>query len=511
MNDKSKKKTLSDMISMLRHSGCRLRGALSVLSVVVVGLVFFFDDVFDLPMQIIAVFTAVTAIFSFCYKWATRESNTKYSRVDEALIIALWGFGTAAVLFDGRVLHLEVYFQTITAVAVMYVLLVAFRIERLVRRTGEEEELTMDMVNRILASREILWKPVSDAISTLREDEERRLGYSKFQFSDFDENDRFIENQDERNVFLREQLRSEIKKAYESGEKRDLFYELFNPDHSKILEVTPEEYKPPLYVYDPPWDADDVNPWDADDVNDGWSLSKDSAIAILTCDEHLLAEKQKEIVDIMDSEVGLEIFNYAKRMVKILDEIMEKIIDLNSVDEITELYDNERHRLPRHDNISRCDNDKFQEYVENATKEIKDLRHHIEKFIVSKQHAQGSGEKIAIGILGGVFIALMQLGFPEGVVGAGALAVNLFSILTSTIVVFLFCTILDLERDRQAPIYERGYTYNYDTYEFDSRIIIRKPPHPKWQKWILGICLLMVAVYTVLLWDKQVNLLAFLH
>ena len=68
--------------------------------------------------------------------------------VDHVLIVSLWFFGAIGVLFIDRALHLEIYFQTITALAVMYVLLVAFRIDRLVRRTAEEEELTLDLMGK---------------------------------------------------------------------------------------------------------------------------------------------------------------------------------------------------------------------------------------------------------------------------------------------------------------------------------------------------------------------------
>ncbi len=276
-------------------------------------------------------------------------------------------------------------------------------------------------------------------------------------------------------------LEEEINRANETRK-----YELFFYEHG-------EEYGE-IVVHSSNTDDEFINRFDALDL--------------VICDEYLLAEKRDEIVNIIDGETGNdgktgnEIFDYATDKGDKLDKIMEKIKNLNSVDDIAELYnkviDLKVIDLPRHDVSSR--DDKFNEYVESATKEIKDLRFHIEKFIVSKQHAQGSGEKIAIGILGGVLIALMQLGFPEGVTGAGALAVDLFSILTSTIIVFLFCTIFDLERDRQAPIYDANRS-----------LVIRKPPPPIWQKWNFGICLFMVIVYTVLLWDKQMNLLAFLH
>ena len=81
--------------------------------------------------------------------------KTQIRFVDHALIVSLWVFGAIGVLFSGSALHLEIYFQTITALAVMYVLLVAFRIDRLVRRTAEEEELALDLMGTAIDWRTI--------------------------------------------------------------------------------------------------------------------------------------------------------------------------------------------------------------------------------------------------------------------------------------------------------------------------------------------------------------------
>ena len=96
------------------------------------------------------------------------DSVTQTRLVDQALIVSLWVFGAIGVLFIDRALHLEIYFQTITALAVMYVLLVAFRIDRLVRRTAEEEELTLDLMGKALYWRTIYKRDVEAVIGPWR-------------------------------------------------------------------------------------------------------------------------------------------------------------------------------------------------------------------------------------------------------------------------------------------------------------------------------------------------------
>ena len=47
-------------------------------------------------------------------------------------------------------LHIDVYYQTATIIITMYVLLVAFRAERFVRRTNHEEELSLELAQRMM-------------------------------------------------------------------------------------------------------------------------------------------------------------------------------------------------------------------------------------------------------------------------------------------------------------------------------------------------------------------------
>ena len=72
----------------------------------------------------------------------------------KSLIIGLWGFGTWTYLAPVSTVDIEAYFQIIAIVATMYILLVSFRLDRLVRRTTSEEELSLELAEKISA---IIW------------------------------------------------------------------------------------------------------------------------------------------------------------------------------------------------------------------------------------------------------------------------------------------------------------------------------------------------------------------
>ena len=135
------------------------------------GLLLIFGDAYDLYSKMVVVFSLfVTASLVFYNYQADNPDNpdhlykTEPRFVDQALIVSLWVFGAIGVLLKDWVLNLEIYFQTITALAVMYVLLVAFRIDRLVRRTAEEEELTLDLMGEAMYWRTIYQRDVEAVI-----------------------------------------------------------------------------------------------------------------------------------------------------------------------------------------------------------------------------------------------------------------------------------------------------------------------------------------------------------
>ena len=120
-------------------------------------------------MVVVVLFVLVIVFLVFYNKRAYDPNPApRYKKdprfVDQALIVSLWFFGALGVLVSGLKLHLEIYFQTITALAVMYVLLVAFRIDRLVRRTAEEEDLTLDLMGEALYWRTIYQRDVEAVI-----------------------------------------------------------------------------------------------------------------------------------------------------------------------------------------------------------------------------------------------------------------------------------------------------------------------------------------------------------
>ena len=69
----------------------------------------------------------------------------------KALIISLWGFGTWVYLIPGSTINIETYFQIVAIASTMYILLVSFRLDRLVRRTTAEEELSLELFEKISA------------------------------------------------------------------------------------------------------------------------------------------------------------------------------------------------------------------------------------------------------------------------------------------------------------------------------------------------------------------------
>ena len=65
----------------------------------------------------------------------------------QALVVALWVCGVA--VYIRPIWHATVFYDSITLVATMFILIVSFRIDRLVRRTSEEDKITMDIMQQI--------------------------------------------------------------------------------------------------------------------------------------------------------------------------------------------------------------------------------------------------------------------------------------------------------------------------------------------------------------------------
>ena len=80
------------------------------------------------------------------------EQRTAY----QSLVIALWGCGV--IVYFRPVLHVPVFYEAMTVVATMFVLILSFRINRLVERTSTEDRITTD-----------IWHKISSLSSDLRD------------------------------------------------------------------------------------------------------------------------------------------------------------------------------------------------------------------------------------------------------------------------------------------------------------------------------------------------------
>ena len=65
----------------------------------------------------------------------------------QALMIALWFCG--AVVYLRPIWNAPVFYESMTLVATLFILILSFRIDRLVRRTSEEDKITMDIMQQI--------------------------------------------------------------------------------------------------------------------------------------------------------------------------------------------------------------------------------------------------------------------------------------------------------------------------------------------------------------------------
>ena len=65
----------------------------------------------------------------------------------QSLVVALWICGVA--VYFRPIWNAPVFYESMTLVATMFILILSFRIDRLVRRTSEEDEMTMDIIQQI--------------------------------------------------------------------------------------------------------------------------------------------------------------------------------------------------------------------------------------------------------------------------------------------------------------------------------------------------------------------------
>ena len=358
--------------------------------------------------------------------------TTQIHFVDYALIVSLWVFGAIGVLFSGSALHLEIYFQTITALAVMYVLLVAFRIDRLVRRTAEEEELALDLMQTAINCRTIYRRDIEDVVGPWRK--------------------------------LNEETMEEVEKIV-------------------------------------------IEKWNETD-SDG--RAKDLGMELKDMGDALAEDNKELFCRFIENEDKIKKCATDLLAGKIMTEVMKKINKDKSVEELTTAY---RLSIMSINIIEDWEWEKKKANPQGRTSDtderivkLKEFQIDFTKFMNSKQQGNNPSELTAIGLIGFSLVALMHLGFPEGITGVGAFSVHLFTLFISTIVVFLFFNILDLENDRNRSLYDVGSNYS----ELWKGIIHCIYMSPR-KKWISTVSVVTAIVYVVLLWDKLVSSFSFLH
>ena len=390
------------------------------------------------------------------------DFEIKTRLVDQALIVSLWFFGAIGVLCSGLPLNLEIYFQTITALAVMYVLLVAFRIERLVRRTEDEEEFRLDLMEEALQWHTIYRRDIEAVIVPWRQAnkeakkkveeiviEEIVLGKSNFTRRELAIMGRELASMDHTKENFREIIMGQENKDDESKRKKLAtdFLAL-----RLIIEI--------------------MEKIDTDESGKGLANSYRRSMADINWIGRWETEKANWIEE---WETGKA--NKTEKAKGKTSDTDERIVKLN----------------------------KFQS--------------HFTRLINSRQQGNNLTELIAIGLIGFALVALMNLGFPgipeetggiERITGFGAFSVHLFTLFTSTIVVFLFFNILDLGSDRRRPLHKVVPDYFGSDYRGpdylgpDSSSELWKGPiyrgyWPPSGNWISAVSVFTTIVYVVLL------------
>ena len=355
-------------------------------------------------------------------------------RVDQALIVSLWVFGAIGVLFRDWVLNLEIYFQTITALAVMYVLLVAFRIDRLVRRTAEEEEFMLDLMDKAVNCHTIYRHDVEDVIVSWR-------GLCKETKEKVE--DHVIEK-------LNESRKKEEGIDFMRRELANMGVELaWNENLHKIM--LPENEKDKSKIEKCATDLlalrsiiEIMEKIDKDKFEKGLTDSYHRSMADINKIKRWETEKVKRSAPEMPS---------AKRRMQWLEKRLQEWEEENP--ELKKEFETEKAELEKQVQEWEKKKANHQKKADERIVKFKEFQSNFTKFINSRQHGNNHTELIATGLIGFVLVALMHLGVPkEGFERFGAFSVHLFTLFTSTIVVFLFFRILDLQIDRDRPLHD---------------------------------------------------------
>ena len=413
-------------------------------------------------------------------KYRTKARYTKFRPAYRFLIAALWLGGIVIYWRRGLPMDLEAYFQVGAITTTMYVLLVAFRMERLIRRTREEEELSLELAQNI------------NSLADFAKIRIRSEGYQHIS----DRNDflKMIEKfcddigaQDDESV-------DPVWRLIHHIENNSGFEEIKQETAvEKYLRALPDGQKDEAYrlATDPALAA---VIWQMKNLHDVASHAQEAGI-----DELKIAE----LMDLVKNWTRYSFTNYnimklyhisQNADVTVHERLHEKLTDGT----FTQYLDTEnrdkcesmaymlgqsiliRRQLEKFDKTDHGDTAKLRlDYIDTKThlkqmrevecdyqaktqgdenyecvETIQEIESDIDKFVNSKKQGANFGELIALAFLGYVAGAFLLFGVPV-IEDTGApiiVAVEVFAISLVAAIVFLFVNLLDLEHDRRTAI-----------------------------------------------------------
>ena len=405
------------------------------------------------------------------------------------LIAALWIGGIVVYWRGGLPMDLEAYFQVSAITTTMYVLLVAFRMERLIRRTREEEELSLELAQNI------------NSLADFAKIRIRSEGYQHIS---------------DRNIFLKmiEKFCDDI--GAQDDKSIDPVWRLIHhiENNSRFEEIKPEIAQEKYLQALPDGRIDEA-----------YRLATDPALAGVICQMENLHDvashaqeagidklKIAELMDLVKNWTRYSFNNYSimklyhisqNADVTVYERLHEKLTDGT----FTQYIDTEnrekcesmaymlgqsiliRRQLEKFDKTDHGDTVKLRlDYIDVKThlkemreaecdyqaknqaktqgdenyecvKTIQEIESDIDKFVNSKKQGANFGELIALAFLGCVAGAFLLLGVPV-IEDTGApiiAAVEVFAISLVAAMVFLFVNLLDLEYDRRTAIMGQSF------------------------------------------------------
>lgn len=139
-------------------------------------------------------------------------------------------------------------------------------------------------------------------------------------------------------------------------------------------------------------------------------------------------------------------------------------------------------------------------------REIGEIEAMIDAHAHSKQQGINFSELAALLVFAAITAGLAMLSRPAELAGWGGFLVEAFTTLLAALVVFLFFNVLDLQRDRRAPILaktERPPKPGQTTPRIVYGVAFRDPAKRIFERWLSVIlCAAIAAAYGYLLWDK---------